>query len=159
MDQGPDNWTPYNNHIEFELADFLFCHNQMSAGNINTILNLWAVSLAAHDDTPPFPNSADMYSTINTTPLCSVPRQSFTLQLKGAESSGEVPAWIKVEYEVWFWDPPTLVLNLLSNPDFESGSNYAPYQELTQDELCQFCDFMSGIWAWTQGVCFHMFIF
>ena len=71
---------PYNNHIEFELVDFLFCCNQMSAGDINTILNLWAVSLAAHDDTPPFSNSADMYSTINATPLGNIIWQSFTLQ-------------------------------------------------------------------------------
>jgi hypothetical protein len=22
---GPDDWTPYNSHLEFEVADFLFC--------------------------------------------------------------------------------------------------------------------------------------
>ena len=128
----------------------------MSAGDINTILNLWAASLAAHGDTPPFSNSADMYSTIDATPLSDVPWQSFTLQHEGAESSGEVPAWIKAEYEVWFRDPHTLVLNLLSNPDFESGFDYAPYQEHTQDGLHRFRDFMSGIWAWKQAVCFRI---
>jgi hypothetical protein len=24
-DNGPDDWTPYNSHLEFEVADFLFC--------------------------------------------------------------------------------------------------------------------------------------
>ena len=53
-DRGPNNWTPYNNRIEFELADFLYRRNQMSAGDIDFILKLWAASLAAHHDTPPF---------------------------------------------------------------------------------------------------------
>ena len=150
---------PYNNCIEFELADFLFRCNQMSTGDIDTILNLWSVSLAARDDTPPFSNSADMYSMIDTTPLGDVLWQSFTLQHEGAESSGEVPAWIKAKYKVWFQDPHTLILNLLPNPNFESGFNYAPYQEHTQDGLHRFHDFMLGIWAWKQAVGFYIFIF
>lgn len=41
----------------------------MSASDINIILNLWAASLAAHDDSPPFSTIADMYNTIDATPL------------------------------------------------------------------------------------------
>ena len=24
-DKGPNDWTPYDNHLQFEVADFLFC--------------------------------------------------------------------------------------------------------------------------------------
>jgi hypothetical protein len=82
-DWGPDDWTPYNNHIEFKVADFLFHCNQMSAGDINFILGLWAASLAAHNDTPPVSTSAHMYNTIDSTPLGDIPWQSFNLQYDG----------------------------------------------------------------------------
>jgi hypothetical protein len=45
-DSRPDDWTPYNFRLEFEVANFLFCRNQMSAGDINCLLSLWAASLA-----------------------------------------------------------------------------------------------------------------
>jgi hypothetical protein len=41
---GPDDWTPYNSHLEFEVANFLFHQNQMSAGDINFLLSLWGVT-------------------------------------------------------------------------------------------------------------------
>ena len=47
-DRGPHDWSPYNNRVEFELADFLFQQNQMSAGDINSLLNIWAATLAPH---------------------------------------------------------------------------------------------------------------
>ncbi|KAF8259070.1 hypothetical protein EI94DRAFT_1707420 [Lactarius quietus] len=52
----------------------------MSGGNINFVLNLWAASLAIHDDDPPFSNAQHMYDTINSTPLGDIPWESFTLQ-------------------------------------------------------------------------------
>ena len=36
--QQSDNWTPYRSRIAFELADFLYHCEQMSAGNINILL-------------------------------------------------------------------------------------------------------------------------
>ena len=56
------------------------------------------------------------------------------------------------EYDVWFWDLWSLVHNLLSNPDFKSDFDYAPFQEQTGDGLHRFQDFMSGNWAWKQAV-------
>ena len=44
----------------------------MSAGDINVILNLWAASLAIHDDEPPFSTAARMYDTIDTIALSDV---------------------------------------------------------------------------------------
>jgi hypothetical protein len=53
-----------------------------------------------------------------------------------------------------FRNPCTLVHNLLSNPTFESGFDYAPYQERTADGVHRFQDFMSGNWAWTRRCVF-----
>jgi hypothetical protein len=54
LDKGTNDWTPYNNCLQFEVADFLFRRNQMSAGDINHLLELWAASLAVTDIEPPF---------------------------------------------------------------------------------------------------------
>jgi Plavaka transposase len=151
-DQGPDDWTPYDNRLKFEVADFLYRRNQMSAGDINFVLNLWAASLAIHNDTPPFSTTADMHNTIDATPLGDVPWESFTLQYNGAEPAGDIPSWMKAEYDVWFRDPRTLVHNLLSNPDFKSDFDYAPFQEHAADGGHRFQDFMSGNWALSQAV-------
>src|SRR6202789_2428935 len=84
-DKGPNDWTPYDNRLQFEVADFLFRRNQMSAGDINFMLNLWAVSLAVHNDEPPFSNTTDLYKTIDSSPLGDVAWESFSLQYNGAQ--------------------------------------------------------------------------
>ena len=131
----------------------------MSAGDINFILNLWAASLATHDDTPPFSTATDMYNTIDATPLGDIPWQSFSLLYNGAEPAGDIPSWMKAEYDVCFRNPRTLVHNLLSNPDFEFGFDYAPFQEHTDDGVHRFRDFMSGNWAWGQAVSHQCHLF
>ncbi|KAG2740823.1 hypothetical protein P692DRAFT_201842419 [Suillus brevipes Sb2] len=153
-DSGSDDWTPYNDRVEFEVADFLYRRNQMSAGDIDFVFNLWAASLAAHGDTPPFTNHTDMYDTINSTPLGDVPWQSFSLQYNGIlpDDLDDIPSWMKSEYDVWFRDPRLLVHNIISNPDFKDEFDYAPLQEYSvSDGAHQFQDFMSGDWCWKQA--------
>ena len=41
-DKGDDDWSPYTDRVQFEVADFLFRRNQMSAGDINIITGLWS---------------------------------------------------------------------------------------------------------------------
>jgi hypothetical protein len=151
-DRGPDDWTPYNNRLEFEVADFLYRRNQMSAGNINSLLALWAASLAIHNDEPPFSNVAQMYDTIDSTPLGDIPWESFSLQYNGIQPEDDIPSWMEADYDVWFRNPRTLVHNMLSNPDFKSDFDLAPLQERTVDGTHRFCNFMSGNWAWKQAV-------
>ena len=154
-DKGPNDWTPYDDRIQFEVADFLFRRNQMSAGDINILLSLWSASLAVHGSEPPFSNAKDLYDTIDSTPLGDVAWESFSLQYNGTKPESDVPSWMTAEYDVWFRDSRTLVHNLLSNPDFKAGFDYAPYQERTGDGCHRFQDFMSGNWAWKQAVGLH----
>ena len=46
-----------------------------------------------------------------------------------------------MDENVWFQDPRILVHNLLSNPDFKSGFDYAPFQEHTSDGVHHFQNF------------------
>ena len=62
-----DDWAPYNDRVSFELAELLYTKEQMSGGNIDTLLELWAASQLEHGASPPFSNHRDMYSTIDAT--------------------------------------------------------------------------------------------
>jgi hypothetical protein len=125
----------------------------MSAGNINFILSMWKASLAIHGDEAPFLNASHLYKTIDSTPLGDVAWESFDFKYSGPQPPGDnIPSWMKVTHDVWFRNPRALVHNMISNPDFDSGFDYAPYQERGVDGVHRFCDLMSAIWAWRQAV-------
>jgi len=124
----------------------------MSAGDIDTLVNLWAASLVAHNDTPPFANHSELYATIDATPLGDVPWESFTLKYNGEIPVENPPPWMVSDYDIWFRDPREIVQNLLSNADFDNEFDYSPLQEFDVDENHRYQDFMSGNWAWKQAV-------
>ena len=156
-DKGDDDWSPYTDRVQFEVADFLFRRNQMSAGDINIITGLWAASLVAHNDSPPFKNAKAMYNTIDSTPLGDTPWQSFTLNFNGTPpenpgSNDESPPWMTADYDIWFRDPHLLIQEMIANPEFKGQFDFTPYQEYSTDGQHRFQDFMSGDWAWKQAV-------
>ena len=148
----PNDWTPYGSRLKFKTAEFLFSRNQMSAGNIDILLDLWAASLFKHNDQPPFASHQDLYGTIDATPLGDVPWDTFCVCHKGIQPEGEVPPWMDAGFDVWFRNPRTLVRNILSNSDFDNKFDYAPLQEHDVDGNHRFKNFMSGNWAWKQAV-------
>jgi hypothetical protein len=151
----PNNWSPYSNHVEFEVMDFLFHKVQMSGGNINDLLLHWATSLAPHNTHPSFCNHKGLYDTINSMELGNIPWQSFSLGYTGAcPQQGKAPSWMLSEYEVWFWDLCGLVHNLILNLDVKNEFDYKVFHEYDADEDCHYHDFMSGNWAWKQVVYF-----
>ena len=70
---GPEDWTLYNDSIKFECTEFLYTCEQKPGGNINILLSLWAASLVAHNNSPPFSKNKDMYSAIDPNPLSGIP--------------------------------------------------------------------------------------
>ena len=113
IDRGNNNWTPYRDHVQFKVAE-LYCCNQMSAGDINFIMGLQAVSLVPHNDSLPFENVKDMHNTIDSAPLGNIPWQSFTLNYDGPPPKilgpdGNAPPWMTADYNIWFHDPSLLV--------------------------------------------------
>jgi hypothetical protein len=149
--QHSDNWTPYKHRIAFELADFLYRREQMSAGNADILLELWAASLASHNESPPFSDHQDLYNTIDATPIGGVPWQSATLSYDGPCHDRPL-LWMESEYTIWFRDPHLLFRNLLENPEFAGSFDYTPYQQYDNKGKRRYEHFMSGNWAWKQAV-------
>ena len=57
------------------------------------------------------------------------------------------------DYDFWFRNPCQLVHNIISNPDFKDGFDYAPYQEHDINGSRRYHNLMSANWAWRQAVC------
>jgi hypothetical protein len=148
-----DDWMPYRDRIAFELADFLFHREQMSASNIDILLRLWAASLAQHGDSPSFVNHQDLYNTIDATSIGGVPWQSATLSYDGPLPD-QPPPWMQSEYTIWFRDPRLLFKSMLENPDFAKSFDYRPYRQYDTRGSRRYEHFMSADWAWNQAVHF-----
>ncbi|KAG2112034.1 uncharacterized protein F5147DRAFT_744677 [Suillus discolor] len=147
-----DDWTPYRNCIEFETAEFLYTRNQMSAGNINILLDLWAATLLKHNNKLPFADCRDLYKTIDSTPVGNVKWQSFKVQYTGEKPAHDVLPWMTESHDVWYQDPHKVICNMLANPDYATEMDYQPYCEFSTDNNeRQWQDFMSGDWAWNQA--------
>ncbi|KIJ07272.1 hypothetical protein PAXINDRAFT_90695 [Paxillus involutus ATCC 200175] len=146
------DWAPYRDRVEFELAEFLFKRNQMSASQIDTLLDLWAATLLGHGKQPPFANHHDLYKVIDSTPLGSVPWKSFSVTYNGEKPDHNVPPWMNDSFEVWYRDPHEVIKNMLGNADYKDEMDYAPFHEFSSEgDEQRWQDFMSGSWAWSQA--------
>ncbi|TDL21907.1 hypothetical protein BD410DRAFT_840292 [Rickenella mellea] len=151
-DLSSDDWSPFQNRVEFETAEFLYKRVQMSAKNIDTLMDLWGATLSQHDDEAPYANHKDMYNVIDHTKLGEVPWQSFTVKYKGPKPDHNVPPWMEDEHTVWFRDPHGVVKKMLANPDFKDEFDYAPLCEEDDNGKRRWKNFMSGDWVWNQAV-------
>ncbi|KAG2128923.1 uncharacterized protein EDB93DRAFT_1094952 [Suillus bovinus] len=152
-EQLPDDWSPFQNRTEFETAEFLYSHAQMSVPNINTLLDLWATSLLKHGDMLPFVDHKDLYKTINNIPIGGVNWQSFKIQYSREKLDiPDVPSWMNQQFDVCYRNPCEVACNILANPDYVNDFDYHPFHEylVSKDEHC-YQDFMSDDWAWQQA--------
>ncbi|KAI0348915.1 hypothetical protein OH77DRAFT_1499700 [Trametes cingulata] len=149
--QGPDDWSPFHNRIEFETAEFLYQRVQMSQPKIDTLMDLWAASLIQYGGTPPFASHRDMADVIDSIPHGDVPWQSFTITYNGPLPQDSVPPWMTQEYEIHFRDPRLVTIWMLRNPDFDGEFNMSPYREYNEDGEREYTNLMSAEWAWRQA--------
>ncbi|KAF8815131.1 hypothetical protein BYT27DRAFT_7080784, partial [Phlegmacium glaucopus] len=147
-----NDYFPFANEEDFHLADFLFTRTQMSAGNIDILMNLWASQQESCNEEvdPPYAHARDLYSTIDSIPLGDTPWEGFRVTYDGdvAESS---PSWMTKEYEVWYRNPLDVMEAHIGNPDFAHEIDYSPKQVMGKNQKRQYTDLMSGQWAWEQA--------
>lgn len=152
-----DDYEPYGSQANFELADFLYRKEQMSGNNIDELMEIWAAHQSAqyNDDDdpspPPFANAQDLYNTIDATELGDVPWQGIAITYDD-EVPDNPPNWMFTPYEVWYRDPLLMMESQIGNRDLGNDMDYAPKQVFSQTRTRQFCDLMSGDWAWGQAV-------
>lgn len=147
---GPRNkdYRPYESRIQFEIADFLYREVQMSGNHIDKLMSLWN----AHSSTSPFADHQHLYSTIDATPLADIEWRAFTVTYTGPRPDGEVPAWMEVEYTVYYRCPRQVLHAQLGNRKLHGEIDYTP-KKIYRGHERVLENFMSGDWVWTQAVC------
>lgn len=79
---GPDDWEPFEDKVQFLMGDFLHRQEEMSAGNIDILLDLWELSMAKHNDYAPFSSYKEVYKTIDDIKHGDAPWKSFTTSFR-----------------------------------------------------------------------------
>ncbi|EGO01102.1 hypothetical protein SERLA73DRAFT_159632 [Serpula lacrymans var. lacrymans S7.3] len=149
-----NDWSPYRDYVEFEMAELLYKKVQMSGGDINALVDLWRASFIKNglaDEDVPFANKDDLYRVIDSTSGSDVPWESFSLSYNGELPGEDPPEWMKQEFDVWFRSPRAIIQNMLSNRDFCGETNFMPYRKFSKKGEREYKDFMSGEWAWKQA--------
>ena len=148
---GPSDWGPFGSQIRFETVDFLFKKAEMSQGDVDILMRLWASTTADH--CAPFENHQDMLTTIDSIQEGDAPWTSFSAKYSGIRLPTNPPDWMVKEYVVYYRNPLTVMRNMISNPAFDGQFDYSPYMEF-EDESQRRSDVMSGDWAWERAAGF-----
>ena len=147
------DWTPFGSEVEFKLAELLFRRAELSAPNIDSLLELWAQSLEGLDVTQgaPFDSHEDLYATIDSSTLGDIPWQCLVTGVSDDTNEHSL-SWMRTQYEVWYCDPEAVVSSMLSNPDFDGQFDLCPYIDLDAQGKRQWNNVMSGNMAWRRSV-------
>ncbi|KAI0069429.1 hypothetical protein K474DRAFT_1580037, partial [Panus rudis PR-1116 ss-1] len=148
--RAPNDYAPFASRSQFELADFLYCEEQMGNRKVDELMQIWSDSLPEGQSLP-FADHEHLLNVIDSIPLGDVAWQTFSIKYEGElPESGEIPSWMEKEYDIWFRDPRDVIRQQLSNPDFAKHMDYAP-KRVYRDGKREYEDFMSGNWAWNQA--------
>ncbi|KAK0439300.1 uncharacterized protein EV420DRAFT_1623207 [Desarmillaria tabescens] len=132
-------WVPFNGEVQFHLADFLFRKVEMSQGDINNLMDLWALDIAQKcGGNAPFDNYETLYKAIDEIRVSSAPWKCFEM--------------VKQSYQVWFRDPDIVIQNILANRDFAKEFDAVPYIHPDSDGQRCWSDFMFGNFAWRHAI-------
>lgn len=151
-ERAPDDWSPFNDRAGFEFADLLYTQIQMSAGNINRLLDIFTSYLHKHGGHTPFGSCAELYATIDRLQVGDIGWESFGVTYSGNQTDHPAP-WMSDVYDIWMRDPETAITQIVGNTDFQGLLDLVPYREYeSATNARRWQDFMSGNWAWKEAV-------
>ncbi|KAH7917163.1 hypothetical protein BV22DRAFT_1026888 [Leucogyrophana mollusca] len=142
-------WAPFTGQSQFLLADFLFRKVEMSAPNIDYLMELWAFETARYDGTSPFCSHKEAYEAIDSIRAGDVPWECLSVEPPDDLPAG-APTWKQNQYQVWYRNPDTVIKNMLDNPDFNGQFDYVPYVYTDGNGQRRWSNVMSGNYAWRQ---------
>nr|GAT47351.1 predicted protein [Mycena chlorophos] len=146
----PDDFSPYASLADFRLADFCYRRVQMSADEIDELMQI----LASRDEAngiPPFRDHRELYGTIDETEKGHIPWEKFEVKYDGPLEEGDGALWQHESFAVYFRDPREVLRMQLANPDFAKDFDVSPKRVYGKNGRRRYRDFMSGRWAWRQA--------
>ncbi|KAG6808815.1 hypothetical protein H0H92_002793 [Tricholoma furcatifolium] len=151
IDPSSNDFSPYEDRFQFELADILFRRTEMAATPLNDLMQVWG---ARHSETgPPFNSKQHLHDIIDSTEIGGVSWQSFIGRYSGEirETDIESAPWKLKDYDVWFRDPLLVLRSQLGNSDFKGEMDVAAKRVYDTNGKRRYGDVMSGEWAHRQS--------
>lgn len=149
------DWTPFESGVQFKLADLFYRQAELSASNINDILDLWAESMSDLGGVSPISTHGEMHALIDSSTLGDVPWKCMVTM---PSEDGDAPDWMRTTYEVWYRNPETVVSQMLASPEFGGQFDLRPYIDLDERGKRRWSNVMSGNIAWRRSVSSDFFV-
>ena len=148
------DWSPFEDRLAFDWAYQHYVKVQSSAAEIAQGLDFWSAISIKHGSTTgaPWRNAKEMYETIDSIEIGSLPFKTFAFQYTGPKPSTP-PSWMEQEYELNTHNVVEVIQEQLATPDFASQINYVPYKEFNGKGERVWSNLMSGHWAYMHAVC------
>jgi hypothetical protein len=150
--QDPTSWDPFGSWVEFDFAQYHFVEVQSSAGDINTALDMWQVSILKYGDKVPWTSAQDLYNTIDSIQLGDAPWKVYKICYQGPLPAGTPPKWMTETYELCTHNSWLVLHNQLAALEFKGKTNYVPYWQFDGKGRHIWSNLMSADWAWRQAV-------
>ena len=145
------DWTPFNSEIQFKVADLLYRSVEMSATSLNTLFELWDLSMSSFNSCGPFQSHQEMHDIIDSSVLRDIPWQCLVTGISDNVTEHS-PTWIQARYEIWYRNPEAVVIAMLANQDFNGQFDLCPYIDLDANRRHWWNIVMSGNIAWHRCV-------
>ncbi|KAF8836924.1 hypothetical protein BDN67DRAFT_991964 [Paxillus ammoniavirescens] len=98
-EQLPNDWSPYDDHTQFEFTEFVYTQNQMPASQITELLNILAASLLQYGGRPFFASSEQLYRTIDKTLLGDIKWEQLSVHYTRECPPDNIPPWMDQTWE------------------------------------------------------------
>ena len=145
------DWMPFEDEVQFELADLLYYCAELSSRNIDSLLELWSQSMDGIG-LAPFEDHRSMHVAINLSTLDDIPWQCLITGF--SENVGEgVPNWMHTTYKIWYCNPDAVISTMLADPGFNGQFDLCVYISLNSKGEHSWDNVMSGNIAWWHSVC------
>lgn len=154
-DDSDHSWAPFNDRPSFHFARFAYTKSQLSGGDVDELLEIWAAhNLLNGGGDAPFRDQDELCAVIDSIPHGDAPWETFSLRYDGPLDES-APSWKHATYQVHCRNTRVVAHNMLSSVDFDGKFDYTAYQEYMEgSEERRYSNVMSGDWAFKKSVCF-----
>lgn len=150
----PSNiWDPFANRPAFAFAELIYERMQASKGNVNQLLDIWAVHAMLEDNNgePIFQTHQELLDMINTIKCRDTPFFSFSIHYPGPVDEN-APEWKCEKWTIHAPNSQVVFQQMTADTSTDGHFNTRPYIELETGNKCVYSNVMSGDWAYRQAL-------
>ncbi|KZT64211.1 hypothetical protein DAEQUDRAFT_679009 [Daedalea quercina L-15889] len=148
----PDGYSPFSDRPSFEFAELMFTKVEISQGDLNKLLHVWAAkNILDGGGDPIYSNTEELYAAIDEITVGDAPWEAFEVRFSGPITP-DCPSWKRNVHTVYCQNTRTVARNMTDNVAFDGKFDYAPFEETTGPKhMCRFSNIMSGFWAYRKA--------